>query len=46
MQLFQTDSRRLRTTRRFSPVARSHIPTMGQLVWEHRIVDTDKMVFR
>jgi hypothetical protein len=46
MQLFQTDSRRRRTTRHFSPVARSHIPTMYQLLWEHHIVHTDKTVFR
>ena len=39
-------SRRRRTTRHFSPVARSHIPTMYQLLWEHHTVHTDKMVFR
>jgi hypothetical protein len=46
MRRFQIDSRRLRTTRRFLPVVRSHIPTMSQLLWEHRIVHTDKRVFR
>jgi hypothetical protein len=45
-QLFQTDSPRRRTTRHFSPVARSHIPTMYQLLWELHIVHTDKTVFR
>ena len=46
MQLFQTDSRRRRTTRHFLPVVRPHILTMSQLLRVHRIVHIDKMVFR
>jgi hypothetical protein len=45
-KLLQNDSRRRRTTKDFSSVARRRILGVSQPLWVHRIVHTDKTAFR